>query len=129
MEEYEELKKQKSAKGCAMILGIIIVLILLIIFVPEQKVAVKPIVYQSEYDASVSQVVQYLQSNLKDPSSYESIEWSNLTNIGQYNSKNYYWMIRHKYRAKNSFGGYSIENQAFYLDSLGNILDIKDFVK
>jgi hypothetical protein len=27
-----------------------------------------------------------------------------------------------KYRAKNSFGGYDISNQIFYMDSEGNVL-------
>ncbi len=125
----EKSTKEKTVKGCARIIGIIIILIIVFIFMPRPKTTDSPIVYQSKFDASVSQVVNYLQSNLKDPNSYESISWSNLTNISQNNNENYYWMVRHKYRAKNSFGGYNIEDQAFYLDSLGNILDIRNLAK
>lgn len=66
--------------------------------------------YNSEWDGSVYPVKLYLKKNLKDPDSYEAIEWSKVqkTNEG--------YMVRHKYRAKNSFGGYVIENKVFYLN-------------
>lgn len=66
-------------------------------------------------DGSVWQVKEYLKQNLKDPRSYESIEWGNVlkTDNG--------YLVRHKYRAKNSFGGYTIENLIFYIDYEGNI--------
>jgi hypothetical protein len=35
------------------------------------------------------------------------------------------YVVRHKYRAKNSFGGYIIENQKFYLDFKGNVIGIE----
>lgn len=72
----------------------------------------------SPWDGSVYQVKKYLKNNLKDPKSYEGIEWSDVqkTHDG--------YMVRHKYRAKNSFGGYMIENQIFYLDSKGNVINI-----
>jgi len=41
------------------------------------------------------------------------------------NSYYKYW-VRHKYRAKNSFGGYVIENKIFYLDEQGNVVGEKD---
>lgn len=86
----------------------------------------KQIVSQSKYDRSVNQVNDYLRSNLKDWDSYQSIEWSELKDNG--GKGKYRFMIRHKYRAKNSFGGYEIENKVFYLDSLGNVNDVDDFV-
>lgn len=72
----------------------------------------------STWDGSVSQVKKYLKSNLKDPDSYESIEWGKVieTDNG--------YTIRHKYRAKNSFGGYTIENNIFYLDFKGNVIEV-----
>lgn len=74
-------------------------------------------VENSPWDASVYQVRKYLKKNLKDPKSYEGIEWSEAQKIDNG------YMVRHKYRAKNSFGGYTIENQIFYLDSKGNVVN------
>lgn len=79
-------------------------------------------VENSPYDSSVSQVVQYLKDNLKDPDSYSGVEWSSVikTDDGGY-------YVRHKYRAKNSFGGYALENKVFYLDSKGNVINVIDY--
>lgn len=74
-------------------------------------------VRNSGYDASVHQVKSYVKQNLRDPDSYQSIEWSAVqtkTNGGYY--------VRHKYRAKNGFGGYVIENKIFHLDNQGNVI-------
>ena len=82
-------------------------------------------VRNSELDASVYQVKHYLKNYyLKDPRSYESIEWSKVNEVSG-NSYYKYW-VRHKYRAKNSFGGYVIENKIFYLDEQGNVVGEKD---
>lgn len=59
----------------------------------------------------------YLKKNLKDPESYQSIDW----NTVQHEGKTY---VKHKYRAKNSFGGYVIEEKIFEFDESGNITDI-----
>lgn len=74
------------------------------------------VVYNSSWDGSVRQVEKYLKKNLKDPDSYQSIEWSPVVknNDGTF-------MVRHKYRAKNSFGGYVVEEKIFMLDSSGNV--------
>jgi len=78
-------------------------------------------VYNSSWDGSVRQVERFLKTNLKDPDSFEAIEWSpvNKQSDGSF-------MVRCKYRAKNSFGGYIIENQIFYLDSRGNVTNYID---
>lgn len=70
------------------------------------------------WNGSVSQVKEYLKTYLKDPDSYESIEWGKVmeTQSG--------YMVRHKYRAKNSFGGYTIEDKIFHLDIEGNITKV-----
>lgn len=81
-------------------------------------------VQSSAYDGSVYQVEQFLKTNLKDPDSYHGIEWSRLN---EESGENYKYWIRHKYRAKNSFGGYTIENKIFYLDEDGNVIGVKDF--
>ena len=78
-------------------------------------------VKNSSWDGSVSQVVKYLKNNLKDPNSYESIEWGNVTETDNG------YAVRHKYRAKNSFGGYVIENQIFHIDWQGNITSVSSY--
>lgn len=76
----------------------------------------KEIVRNNSGDSSVYQVVDYLKRNLKDPDSYQPIEWSKVVKISEYE-----YRVRHKYRAKNSFGGYVIEEKIFSLDEKGNI--------
>ena len=73
------------------------------------------------YDGSVSKVEAYLKSNLKDARSYESVEWSNVTPTDNG------YMVRHKYRAKNSFGAYEIMNQVFYLNGNGDVIGVSDY--
>ncbi len=77
-------------------------------------------VSNSSYDASVSQVIDYLKKNLKDPKSYEGIEWSKVK------EETDGYSVYHKYRAKNSFGGYVIETQIFYLDFGGNVVRVQN---
>lgn len=84
----------------------------------DRKEAEMKKVENSSWDGSVRQVKQYIKSNLKDPNSYESIEWSSVQKQGE----NY--VVRHKYRAKNSFGGYVIENKIFTLNSDGEIISV-----
>ena len=78
-------------------------------------------VKNSAWDGSVKQVKEYLKNSyLRDPDSYESIEWSEVKR----KDDGYY--VRHKYRAKNGFGGYVVANQLFHLDFSGNVVDVKD---
>ena len=77
-------------------------------------------VFNSSYDASVRQVKDYLKKTLKDPKSYESIEWSKVK------EETDGYSVYHKYRAKNSFGGYVIEAQIFYLDFGGNVVRVQN---
>lgn len=56
---------------------------------------------------------------LKDPDSYQSIDW----NTTQSGDKIY---VRHRYRAKNSFGGYVVEEKTFIFDTEGNLKEIMD---
>lgn len=70
----------------------------------------------SPWDGSVYQVKKYLNKTLKDPKSYESIEWSTVS------EKDGYYFVNHKYRAKNSFGGYVIETIAYKLDENGTVI-------
>jgi tetratricopeptide (TPR) repeat protein len=51
----------------------------------------------------------YLESSLKDPDSLQYIDWSSAAPVDDY------WVVRCKYRAKNSFGGYVVEERLFYI--------------
>lgn len=77
-------------------------------------------VENSSWDGSVRQVEKYLKNTLKDPKSYESIEWSEVQKDGS----NY--KVRHKYRAKNSFGGYVVSNQIFVINRQGEVVNVID---
>lgn len=79
------------------------------------------VVANSEFDGSVSQIKSYLKSNAKDPSSLEFISWSPVveTNNG--------FMVRVKYRAKNSFGALVVEEKVFHLNSSGGIIIASDY--
>jgi hypothetical protein len=79
------------------------------------------LVTNSAWDASVYQVQNYLRDNLLDPNSIEYIEWSPVVE----NDDGTY-LVRVKYRAKNSFGGYVIKNQIFTLDQEGKVTTVVD---
>lgn len=80
------------------------------------------VVCNSGFDASVWQVENYLKKEyLFDPRSYEGIEWSAVNK----KDNGGYW-VRHKYRAKNGFGGYVIENKVFHLDASGKVIGVDD---
>lgn len=74
-------------------------------------------IINNAFTGSVWQVKKYIKAKLKDPDSYESIEWSKVIQDGQ----NY--KVRHKYRAKNSFGGFVVEEWMFTLDENGNVIN------
>lgn len=76
-------------------------------------------------DSSVYQVEKYLKNNMLDPSSYDPIEWSAVQK--KENGVNYSFYVRHKFRAKNAFGGYVIENKIFYLDINGKVVKTDDY--
>ena len=75
----------------------------------------------SSWDGSVYHVKENLKKGLKDPDSYESIEWSKVQKLD-----NETFSVRHKFRAKNSFGGFTIENHIYTYDSSGSILSDKN---
>lgn len=78
-------------------------------------------VQNSTWDGSIRQVEAYLKKTLKDPKSYESIEWSEVSKTDNG------YVVRHKFRAKNSFGGYTIENKVFYLNSSGDVTEVQNY--
>ncbi len=95
----------------------------------ERRLSKKEIVYNSAWDGSVYQVKRYLKKNLNDPKSFDAMEWSPVTTldddvIRSANLKHKY-IVRCKFRAKNIFGGYVINNMLFYLDAKGNVVNTK----
>lgn len=78
-------------------------------------------VRQNSWDGSVRQVEGYLRNNLKDPKSLEIIEWSRLESTGSG------FVVRCKYRAKNSFGAFTVEDKVFRLDGSGTIVSVADY--
>lgn len=93
-------------------------LVSMMIYVYNDDTTPKQIVENSSWDGSVQQVKQYLKSNLKDPDSYQSIKWGN---VRQQNDGTY--VVWHKFRAKNSFGGYVVYWMSFTLDANGEIIE------
>lgn len=87
-----------------------------------KKIGEKP--KNSEWDASVRPVKQYLRKHLKDPGSVKYIEWSpvHLTRV----NGSPFWRVRVKYRAKNSFGGYVIEEKLAYIMN-GQVVAMENF--
>lgn len=124
---------QQVSPGCMWAIALFIIVAIIIgAFSDDEKptrhneeTGQEELVYNSSYDGSVSQVKEYLKNNLKDWDSYESVDWSEVVKTGRQDQ--YYWMVRHKYRAKNSFGGYALENQIFYLDKEGNVTDVDEY--
>lgn len=71
---------------------------------------------EQEKDGSVWQVRVVLKDNLKDRSSYTPISWGTLQSFedGGYT-------VTHTYRAKNSFGVYSVSTVVAKIDKSGNV--------
>lgn len=86
--------------------------------------APRAVVRNSAWDGSVRQVEAWLDKNLKDPDSYDSIEWGNVVKVI---APGYTYIVRHKYRAKNSLGGYVVEHKLFRLDAGGNVVDVENW--
>lgn len=84
----------------------------------DQKQAV---VFNSSWDGSVHQVERWLKSNLKDPASLEFVEWGRVVTL-----PNEDFQVRVKYRAKNSFGGFAVEQKVFRLSSDGTVAGASD---
>lgn len=79
-----------------------------------------PVVSNRAWDGSVQQVERYLKANLKNPGSLEVLEW------GQVVASANGFLVRVKYRAKNSFGAYSVEQKVFHLDASGAVASSRD---
>ena len=84
---------------------------------PKAPETPKEVVYNSEWDGSVTQVEQYLKRSLNDADSYEAVEWSPVQKKGDGS-----YIVRHKYRAANGFGAKILVNEIFTLDARGNVI-------
>ncbi|MDD2566050.1 MAG: hypothetical protein PHZ26_05260 [Candidatus Gracilibacteria bacterium] len=76
----------------------------------------------SAWDGSHIKLKDYVKKNLKDPDSFEHIGtkyW-----ILQDKDGTYYISVNMNYRAKNSFGGYVIENYKAFFDIDGNSIKL-----
>lgn len=123
-------EEQKRAKFNLWCIGIMALIILLIVIATcnsssgkEEKIEpAKEVVYNNDWDNSVEQVEEYLKRSLNDPDSYKAVEWSNVLK----NPDTGWFIVRHKYRAKNAFGGIITKEQVFTLDSLGIVISVSD---
>ena len=110
-------REKKTYKGILFISIVIISMVLVNVNPTDNSSKVQ----NNGLDASVYQVEQFLEDHLNDPDSYDPIEWSAVQK-----TKNGYY-VRHKYRARNGFGGMNIENKIFYLDEDGNVTRYTDY--
>lgn len=78
----------------------------------------------SAWNAAVTPVCDFLRANLKDPDSVKYAEWSPVS-LASYGGQKC-WAVRCKYRAKNSFGGYVLSNQIFYIRN-NQVVGYQDF--
>lgn len=66
---------------------------------------------QSELDASVNIVKEYVKSIAYDASSIKFLEWSKVTPSGEY------WIVRAKYKGSNVYGAIVTESMWFYIQN------------
>ncbi|MGY3091078.1 hypothetical protein ACVWYF_004142 [Hymenobacter sp. UYAg731] len=71
-------------------------------------------------------VRSYLRNTLNDWDSYQSIEYGAPAYASPPTGSNSYaWRVRHRYRAKNSFGAYVLKEQFFYYTTAG-VFDVEE---
>ena len=88
--------------------------------VENTEVGRKPV--PSPFTGAFGVVKAYHKTTLKDPDSVEYISWFQPTLVEEPEGK--FWRIKVRYRAKNGFGGYVIENGYAYIRH-GQILKYK----
>src|SRR5437868_3323640 len=117
-------EEEKSARnGCLIIIAIIIVIAYFVSNNTNDNNQKDLIPVLTDTDLIFS-IEYYLKSNyLKDPDSYQYIESSKTVFEGDVPNK---YVIHFKYRAKNSFGGYVIEEKIFTLDQKGDVVDMQN---
>lgn len=119
----EQIKKTKSYGYLILIAVILFLIIGMRVCNDDPPMSQQEEVHQKELQLVRNSVTKYLKENLKDPKSYEEIEWSEIAH------REGKLIVRHKYRAKNSFGGYAIDNKVFFLSPLGTVEDVIDYTE
>lgn len=73
----------------------------------------------SRWDGEVYQVRRYIESHMKDPDSFDAINWTRLVRgCGSYT-------VGVTYRGKNSFGGYAVAQEIFTIDAAGMVTSVQ----
>ncbi len=80
----------------------------------------RDIVYNNMLDGSVGQVKTWCEENLEDSGSLEFFRW------GLVKQTENGFMVRSKYRFRNSSGEYVFADQIFYMDVTGKIIKVLD---
>lgn len=95
-----------------------IVIVSLVVLLTIGTISVSAAVKNSVWDGSVRQVEDFLDQYLRDPDSRQDIEWSQV--VDSPNGRAY--MVRYEFRAKNGFGGYTVNNWVFFLPKTTEIV-------
>lgn len=79
----------------------------------------KAVVFNSGWDGSVFQAEDYLKRRyLRDPDSYESVGWT----MVERSCSGY--RVSGSFRARNGFGGMTVETATFEFDTKGNVINM-----
>jgi hypothetical protein len=120
-----------TGKWIGIILGLIVAVPIVVFMIgrigggtleSSSSEATRDIVHNSPWDGSVSQVEEYFNENLKDPKSLDVMEWGKV--VKKHDGS---FIVRCKYRARNSFGGFTIEHKLFALNSSGAVISVVDW--
>lgn len=117
-----EAANKVNKRGCITAFVIAIILgALCILGVSKCDVSRDRTKVENAKDGSVWQVKDVIKNNLKDRSSYEPISWGNVerTSDGGYT-------VTHTYRAKNSFGGYTVTTIIARINHEGYVVSIAE---
>lgn len=120
-ENVLNIKEQQKKRGIGCLV-IIAIFVALMIFANKNEPSnpTHAVVENSQWDGSVRQVKDWLKGHVRDADSLEYIEWSPLLKNGDS------YMVRVKYRAKNGFGGYEVEERVFTLDQAGKVTHVSE---
>lgn len=119
IQQTKQPEKRRSWKFVLIIVGIVFISNLINYLDENSNNSNGPT--NSEAKAGVRMFLKY--DYLKDPDSYESISWGA---FGVYDKERNKFFALHKYRAKNGFGGYVVEEKLFVLDKNGNVIKVVD---
>lgn len=112
IQQARDARRPPPNRKLGWILAIGVPLIVLAIFTGPNEARPKGLCDQSAADGTVWPVRNYLIRNLRDPGSYESVEWSKVVRKSDGS-----FAVRHRYRAKNGFGALNLEDRTFQLNT------------